>query len=105
MTNNPFESLEARLLNIEILLKELHKEQQPTTDPDKDRYLTITEAAAFVNLSKHTLYNLTMRRLIPFFKHRQKLYFRESELRQWIESGRKDTASTIRQNAMEGNVR
>ena len=91
---NPFELIESRLTNIENLLSKI-MDQFPK--PAKENYLTIDQAAEFLNLSKHTLYNLTMRKIIPHFKHRQKLYFMENQLRDWVETGhRPPTAEDVR---------
>lgn len=63
---------------------------KPNTAPPKD-ILSIDEASEFLNLAKATIYSLTSRREIPFFKTGKKLYFKRVELLAWIEAGKKKT--------------
>lgn len=46
--------------------------------------LDIEEAAAFTGYSESHIYNLTSRRAIPHYKKNRKLYFRKSELEEWL---------------------
>lgn len=66
--------------------------------PSPKDILSIEEAADFLNLAKPTVYSLTSRREIPFFKTGKKLYFKRSELLKWIEDGKK---KTVRESAEE----
>ena len=63
---------------------------RPTTIPTKE-ILSIDEASAFLNLAKPTVYGLTSRRELPFFKTGKKLYFKQTELLRWIEEGKRKT--------------
>jgi len=102
---NPFEVISARLSNLESLVLDIkHGEHKlfPPTNPDAtDRFLNIKEAAIFIKLSPATVYNLVMRREIPHMKHRQRLYFSEKELREWIEAGKVKTRKEIETEAIE----
>ena len=51
--------------------------------------LTIKEACEVLNLAKPTLYAMTSKKVIPFFKRSKKLYFKRSQLVKWIEAGKK----------------
>ena len=53
--------------------------------------MTIEEVASFLNLARQTIYGLTSRRAIPFYKKNKQLYFKRSELLAWIEEGKKKT--------------
>ncbi|WP_290534679.1 helix-turn-helix domain-containing protein [Alistipes sp.] len=46
--------------------------------------LDIKEAAAFTGYSESHIYNLTSRRAIPHYKKNRKLYFRKTELEEWL---------------------
>lgn len=39
-----------------------------------------------VNLSKHTLYGMVSRREVPYYKRGKGLYFKPSELKEWVSS-------------------
>lgn len=101
---NPFETIAARLSNIEGLLLDI-KHGEPKQSTTTDRLMTIKEAAAFINLSPATVYNLVMRRQIPYMKNRQRLYFSEKDLRTWIEAGRQKTLEEIESEAKESMVK
>lgn len=94
---NPFELFDQRLTRIEGVL--LRIEQQKTDPPQTDNYIGVDEAAAFVRLKKSTIYKLVSTRKIPFNKtdKGKRLYFRPSELRAWIESGRNLTLDELKQ--------
>lgn len=53
------------------------------------------QAAAFLGISESTLYRYTSKRLIPFQKRYQKLYFKKSDLQQWVEEGNKKTVTQL----------
>lgn len=70
--------------------------QEPKSEGDA--LLSIKEASNFLNLATPTLYGFTSKRLIPFIKRGKKLYFRRSELEQWLEEGKKKSISQIAAN-------
>lgn len=53
------------------------------------------EAAQYLKLSNATLYGMTCKRTIPFYKHGHKLYFKKSELEKWLSQGRVKTRDEI----------
>lgn len=55
----------------------------------------IDMAVEVTGLKKPTLYALTQRREIPYYKKCKRLYFRRSELEAWIISGRVATTADI----------
>jgi excisionase family DNA binding protein len=67
----------------------------------EDVFLNVNQAAEFLNLAKQTLYGLTSNRGIPFFKKGKKLYFRESDLKNWLLSGRKATRDEIKEHGIK----
>ena len=61
----------------------------------QDFFLNVKEACSFLNLAKPTIYSLTSKRQIPFMKKGKKLYFKKSELEQWLIDGKKKTILEI----------
>lgn len=62
----------------------------------KEEIFTIDEAALFTKLAKQTIYQLTSKREIPFFKKCKKLFFKKSELEQWLFSSKKLTKEELK---------
>jgi len=63
--------------------------------------MTIQEAAEFLNLAVPTLYTMTSKHTIPYRKRGKRLYFRLSELEQWLESGKKKSVAELDTEAEE----
>ncbi len=95
--SNPFETIDARLKNIELLLLELKHDVIPVDRADRrnNSPLTVQDAADFVNLAVPTIYGLVSRREIPFSKKGKRLYFLKDELTEWIQTGRRKTVAEI----------
>jgi len=62
-------------------------------------YLTPDDACEFIQLAKPTLYTLTSKNLIPFIKKGKKLYFKRSDLIEWLNSGKRCTRQEIEAGA------
>ena len=96
--NNPFDTIDARLSNIENLLLDL-KNSNNENQPESDQLLIIEEAGEFLHLSVPTLYGYVNRNEIPFSKKGKRLYFSKQELTAWIKTGRKKTIAEIASEA------
>lgn len=85
MFNN--QSIEGRLASIEKHLMVL------TTGrfPEGPKYFGLREAADLLCKSVHTLYGMVSRREIPHIKRGNRLYFKEDDLRSWLEAGKRET--------------
>lgn len=46
--------------------------------------LDLSEAAVFTGYSESHIYNLTSRKAIPHYKKNRKLFFKKSELEDWL---------------------
>ena len=57
--------------------------------------LTVNEAAEFLNLETSYLYQLTSRKRIAYYRPGRKLYFKKSDLIDWITSHRQSTVDEI----------
>jgi len=65
-------------------------------------YYTVTEAASYLGLSKSALYKLTMKRTVPFYQpNGGKLYFKELDLINYIESSRVKPQNEIELEAQQ----
>lgn len=74
-------------------------------EPEKE-LLSIDEAADFLGISKQTIYQHVHHRKIPHSKRGRRLFFRRSELNEWIDKGRKKTMPEIDEDVkkyMQGN--
>lgn len=60
-----------------------------------DRYLNLNEAAAFLNLKPSSIYNKIASRELPHIKRGNRLYFLESDLREYLNGGRQMTAAEV----------
>lgn len=100
--NNPFESIEARLNNIETLLLDIkHKSSEGINTASNEELLTIQEAGAYLNLSVPTMYGLTQRAEVPFMKKSKRLYFSKAELLDWLQKGRCKTLAETSKEASQ----
>jgi excisionase family DNA binding protein len=83
------------LEKVDSLEQLLKSHQTIISNAPSDRPMSISEAAKFVNLTVPTLYGFVSKRTIPFSKMGKRLYFSETELTSWIQSGRKSTRSEM----------
>lgn len=97
---NPFELILEKLNSIENLLKHQKGIESiiTTTQPLKE-VLTLNEAADFLCQSKSSLYKKTMNWTIPHYKVGKKLYFKRTDLIEWIEKHRVKTREDIEREA------
>ncbi|MNT62317.1 Helix-turn-helix domain protein [compost metagenome] len=93
---NPFEIILAKLNNIEKAIEKLN-----TPSNSDDDFMNIEQAASFVGLSKATVYGLTHERKIPHFKVGKRLYFKKSDIVNWITSTKVKTKQEVNQLADE----
>lgn len=70
-------------------IKEVNEElvKEKTQQPDK--FLSIQEAAKFLSLSVPTMYTKVSTGKLPYMKRGKRLYFSESELIEYLKSGRR----------------
>jgi excisionase family DNA binding protein len=64
-----------------------------------EEIMTIDVAAKFLSLSKSRIYKLTSGREIPHSKKGKRLYFKRSELIEWISKGKQMTMEDIDREA------
>lgn len=94
-----------RLHELETLIqnsvRKVLNEQTPKGNESANDILSVEQAGAFLNLAKQTIYGFTLKNEIPFFKRGKKLYFRKSELEQWLTQGKQKTLKEIQQDAKD----
>lgn len=67
---------------------------------ENKEFIRIDEAAAFLGLTRESIYNLIAKKAIPHYKPNGKtLYFKKEELSAWIAAGRVATTAEINQTA------
>ena len=95
---NPFDSIETRLSNIETLLLGLRKSPE-VSKPEEPDLITVPGAAKFLDLAVPTIYGLVHRQEVPHMKKGRRLYFSRKELTDWVRKGRRKTISELEQEA------
>ncbi len=93
--NNPFETIEARLSNIECLILDL--KHSKITASDNDRWLSMNDLCEYLpgHPVKATIYGKVQRRELPHKKIGKRLAFRKSEIDNWLASQGRKTVSEI----------
>lgn len=66
----------------------------------KSEILNADQAAEFLHIAKQTLYSMTSRRKIPFYKNGKKILFRKGELHEWLNSGKHEQEKNIQREAL-----
>jgi excisionase family DNA binding protein len=83
---------------------EQHQESSVTElaeNNQKAEVLNATQAAEFLHIAKQTLYSMTSRRKIPFYKNGKKILFRRGDLEEWLNSGKHEQMSQIQKQARQ----
>ncbi|SIQ52838.1 helix-turn-helix domain-containing protein [Pontibacter lucknowensis] len=96
MMENPFAIIEKRIDRIESILLNI-QERLDKTDSTQSTgdFLTVDEAAAYLNISKSAIYEKTSSRSIPHLKKGKRLYFVKQELADWVKTSRQRTIAEI----------
>lgn len=94
---NPFELIIDKLNNIENLLKTVMKKDNGIDAVSE--VFNLNQAAEYVSLSKSAIYKKTSERNIPHFKQGKKLYFKRSELDDWLTTTKIATKAEIENEA------
>ena len=94
---NPFEVILDKLNTIENLLRIVKKDDKITV-PIAEVF-NLTQATEYVSLSKSAIYKKTSKRNIPHLKKGKKLYFKRSELDEWLTENKISTHAEIEKEA------
>ncbi|RDB06913.1 helix-turn-helix domain-containing protein [Runella aurantiaca] len=80
-----------------------HFQVKNKDDPDLT-YPTIMgteQAASFLGIAESTLYRYTSKRLIPYHKRYQKLYFKKADLQNWVNEARNNTINELKNSILK----
>jgi excisionase family DNA binding protein len=100
---NPFEIIIQRLDAIERLLYEIKTGKQVEIMPVTyaNELMNVQQVAEYLTLSVQTIYGLVHKMEIPNAKRGKRLYFKRSEIDDWISQSRRKTIAEIHQEADE----
>ncbi len=84
-----YDSLPQAVMEINNKLDRLLS-RQGHPEPETDKLITIDELIDFLpeHPARQTIYQWITGRLIPYQKHGRRLYFRKSEIQNWLANGR-----------------
>ena len=84
--DNLFSIIGHRLKVIEDLLQKIHSEEL-RSDAGQVTYLKVDKAAEFLSTTPNALRVMVNKNQIQYIKKQGKLFFRQSDLIEWLESG------------------
>ncbi|WP_291099357.1 MULTISPECIES: helix-turn-helix domain-containing protein [unclassified Flavobacterium] len=93
---NPFEIILEKLNSIEKAIEKLN-----AVSNDEQEFMNLEQVSSFIGLAKPSVYGLIHERKIPYFKTGKRLYFKKSDIVNWITSTRVKTKQEIEQMANE----
>lgn len=96
-TDNLVEMIAQR--TAEIVSKSLSEQSQPTEAAEQ--FLSIQEAAKFLNLTVPTCYSKVSRGELPCMKRGKRLYFSDLALKEYLKDGRKKSYAEIEAEAQK----
>lgn len=93
--SNPFEALEIRLHNIEVLLLDIKYSTPAPIEPNTDKWFDLVELCNYHpdKPKPQTVYGWVFSGKIPVNKGGKKLRFLKSEIDEWLKEGRKMTVA------------
>lgn len=108
--NNTFEHLFREFLTPiinEVVDRAIARHMSKPVTPlqDMPELIGVKMTAELLHLSVPTIYGLVHTRSIPYYKRRQRLYFKRDEIEKWIACGRRMTVDEIQQAARESLLR
>ena len=93
---NPFEIILEKLNSIETAIEKLN-----TASKSEEDFMNIDQVSSFIGLAKSTVYGLIHKQKIPYFKASKRLYFKKSDIVNWITSSKVKTKQELNQMADE----
>ena len=95
-----FETLPAAVSELSKKLDSIEQLLLQKDQPNQvEQLMTIDLAADYLSLSKPTLYSKVSKGEIPVMKRGKRLYFSQTELLEYVKSGRKRSNSEIEEEA------
>lgn len=96
--NFTFEQLPQAVNNLQDTVNEIKRlllVKSSDPQPKEDELLTVQDTAKFLTLSVPTVYGLISKGAIPCMKRSKRVYFSKAELLNYLQQGKKKTASDI----------
>jgi excisionase family DNA binding protein len=98
---NSIESLERKLVNMEILVSELIAKLAERDNGGDDIIGDLKDCSEWIKRSPSTIYKMTSKRRIPHFKNGKRLLFKKSDVFAWLEKDRQFTEIEFRSEVDE----
>lgn len=67
----------------------------------QNQFLTVIEAAKYLNLAVPTVYSLVSKGELPYMKRSKRLYFSREDLMNYVRTGRQQSNTEIKENATD----
>ncbi|MFZ1666517.1 MAG: helix-turn-helix domain-containing protein [Flavobacteriales bacterium] len=96
-------ALEEITAKLDSLALDVRALKSRTNEKPADEIGGLDMAVKITGLARRSIYKRSMNRTIPHRKVGGRLYFKRSELLEWIENGRRPMASEIAEERMAGN--
>jgi len=86
---------------IKNLLLNQSASRKPIINKDvaENDILNVEDVAKKLGIEKGTVYNLTHKRQIPYFKRGGRIYFDATEINEWVRSDRRKTLKQLKEEA------
>ncbi|MGZ0017669.1 helix-turn-helix domain-containing protein [Yeosuana sp. AK3] len=97
--NNPFETLDKRLSNIESILLDIKHTPKTEQQPETESPLGIKDVSNLIGKTVPTIYSYCQRNEIPYSKNGNRLIFWKSEIILWLKSGKVKTLQELEADA------
>ena len=97
---NPFEVIMDKLNRIERMVTIIRENQENSKTQDSGKeIMNVQQVAKYLNIAKQTVYGMTSRREVPYYKRGNRLYFQKSDIDEWLLSTRRKTIEEIKMEA------
>ncbi len=99
--NIPIEQILTKLDQLGEEIKKI-REQLPELKSEAKEWLNLSEASALLGIKPATIYSMTSKRALPFYKKGKLLRFRQTELLAYLNNSAVPTISVIKDNLRIG---
>lgn len=98
---NPFEVIMEKLDRIERMVTIIRENQEiKETQETSKEIMNVQQVADYLSISKQTVYGMTCRMEVPFYKRGKKNYFKKSDIDEWLLATRRKTREEIEMEAL-----
>ena len=98
---NPFEVIMEKLDRIERMVTIIRENQEiKETQETSKEIMNVQQVADYLSISKQTVYGMTCRMEVPFYKRGKKNYFKKRDIDEWLLATRRKTREEIEMEAL-----